>query len=135
MGPRATLSKEPRRCSRDRLWTAGAGSRKVYRPGSQSPCQDAQGPGLLRFAPSSRKQAALDGFFLSRLFFQFLHTDGLYGSHYRRLIFWYYYVRRNKLGIFFYWYNSTGPHITSSHATGCTAISRSYCDDAALTRH
>ena len=28
-----------------------------------SPCQDAYGPGPLSFAPSSRKQAALDGFF------------------------------------------------------------------------
>ena len=72
-----------------RRWTTiGSPSR------TPSPCQDAQGPGPLRFAPSSRKQAALDGiFFLSRLFFQCKHTDGLYGSQYRRLFCCYYFVR------------------------------------------
>ena len=70
-----------------RRWTTiGSPSR------TPSPCQDAQGPGPLRFAPSSRKQAALDGIFLSRLFFQFKHPDGLLGSQYRRLFFWYYFV-------------------------------------------
>ena len=61
--------KKPCRCSRDRLWTAGAESRLAYRLGSLSPCQDVQGPGPLRFAPSLRKQEALDGIFVSIFFF------------------------------------------------------------------
>ena len=71
-------------------------------------------PGLLRFAPSSRKQAALEGYlFLSRLFFQYEHTDGLYGSRYRRLFFWYYFVRRKDWASFSTG-SGTGLHLTSS---------------------
>ena len=44
-------------------------------------------PGPLRFATFLRKQAALDGIFVAIIFFQFEHTDGLYGSQYRRLFF------------------------------------------------
>ena len=47
-----------------RRWTTiGSPSR------TPSPCQDAQGPGPLRFAPSSRKQAALDGIFFVAIIF------------------------------------------------------------------
>ena len=53
------------------------------------------------------------GLFLSRLFFQFKHTDGLHGSQYRHLFFWCYFVRRKDWGSFPTG-NSTGPHITSS---------------------
>ena len=67
-------------------------------------CRDAQGPGPLRFAPSLRKQAALDGKLLSRLFFsQDKHTEGLHGSQYRCLFFWYYYTYVGQTGIFSYW--------------------------------
>ena len=44
-------------------------------------------PGPLRLAPSSQNQAALDGSFVVIIGFQFEHTDGLYGSQYRRLFF------------------------------------------------
>ena len=37
-------------------------------------------PGPLRFAPSLRKQATLDGIFVAIIFFQFEHTDGLWVS-------------------------------------------------------
>ena len=66
--------------------------------------------GPLRFAPSSRKQAALDGIFLSRLFFQFKHPDGLLGSQYRRL----FCLVLLRLKGSFPTGSSTGPHITSS---------------------
>ena len=44
-------------------------------------------PGLLRFAPSLRKQAALDAIFVVIIFFQSEHTDGLYGYQYMRLFY------------------------------------------------
>ena len=90
-------------------------------------------PWVTPFCPFLAKTGGSRWNFLSRLFFQFLHTDGLYGSQYRGLIFRYYYVRRKDWGFFFT--GSTGPHITSSppfrptneqkrsfQATGCTAI-------------
>ena len=87
-----------------RRWTTiGSPSR------TPSPCQDAQGPGPLRFAPSSRKHAALDGIFLSRLFFQFLHTDGSWFSvqAYNFLVL----LRTSeRLGILFYWSYRTPYH-------------------------
>ena len=63
--------------------------------------------------PRENRQLSM-GFFLSRIVFQFLHTDGSCGSQYRRLIFWYYYVRREDWGSFPAG-SSTGPRITSYH--------------------
>ena len=80
IGPRASLRREPGRSSRDILWTRGAGPSRIL----------ASAPGArawaLRFTPSLRKQAALDGIFVAIIFFQFEHTDGLYGSQYRRCL-------------------------------------------------
>ena len=64
--------------------------------------------------PLPRKNRRLSmGFFFCRDYvFQFTTTDGLYGSQYRRLFFWYYYIRRKDWGSFSS--GSTGPHFTSS---------------------
>ena len=82
MGSRASLQMEPGRSSREppldyQRWTTIGLSL-----GSLSPCQGTQGPGLLRFAPSLRKQAALDGRFLfvAIIFPVQAAADGLYES-------------------------------------------------------
>ena len=62
------------------------------------------GPWATPFCPFLAKTGGSRLEILSRFFFfQFLRTGGLYGSQYRRLIFWYYYVHRKKMGFLFYW--------------------------------
>ena len=104
------------------------------------------GHGTTPFRPFLAKKGALDGIWCRDSFFQYLHTDSFYGSQYRCLIFWFYYIRRKGWGSLSDG-SSTGPHITSSppfsptqerqrrlQATGGTVISRSSCY-AAHTRH
>ena len=70
------------------------------------------GPWATPFFPFLAKTGGSRWDFCRDYFFQFLHTDGLDGSQYRCLIFWYHYVRRKNLGVFST--GSTGPQITSS---------------------
>ena len=95
--PRAKLRKEPGRSSRDLLWTTGSGRRQASSLGSRSPCL---GHSVLPRPCEYGRHSMV--FFLSRLFFQFKHTDGLYGSQYRRLFSWYNYIGQKDWGFFFY---------------------------------
>ena len=61
------------------------------------------GPWATPFCPFLAKTGGSRGDFCRDYFFQFLHTNGLYGFLYRCLIFWYHYVRRKNLEVFFYW--------------------------------
>ena len=81
VGPRANLRKEPALSSREILWAMGAGPSGLI----------ASAPGVRAWATPFCPFLAKTGgsrWDLSRLFvFQFEHTDGLYGSRYRCLLY------------------------------------------------
>ena len=83
IGPRANLRKESGRSSRDIIGTTGAGPSGLI---------IASAPGVRAWATPFCPFLAKTGgsrwdFCHDYLFFQFEHTDGLYGSQYRRIFF------------------------------------------------